>query len=220
MARAYEIIYKVLVCNQPALTSCCRSCCDYNDVTTRHCADNPIWVAVTPPLECLQSLLSQFSSFSHSVVSDSLRPHGLQHARPPSPSPTPRLFSNSCPSSRWCHPTTSSSVVPFRCPQSFPASGSFPMSQLFASGGQSIGPSASASVFPVSIQSWLLKPSFKVGVLSQALSLSQFHHLRPLYQAPSHRKLTTPLAAWLHPLLPQPPLLASELFSNIEKILP
>ena len=78
--------------------------------------------------------------FSCSVVSDSLRPHGLQHARPPCPSPTPRDHPNQCPLSRWCHPTISSSVIPFSsCPQSFPASGSFPVSQLFASGGQSIG---------------------------------------------------------------------------------
>ena len=77
--------------------------------------------------------------FSHSVVSDSLRPHEPQHARPPCPSPTPGVHPNPCPLSRWCHPTISSSVVPFSsCPQSFPASGSFPMSQLFAPGGQSI----------------------------------------------------------------------------------
>ena len=77
--------------------------------------------------------------FSCSVVSDSLQPHELQHARPPCPSPTPRIYSNSCPSSRWCHPAISSSVIPFSsCPQSFPASESFPMSQLFARGGQSI----------------------------------------------------------------------------------
>ena len=90
----------------------------------------------------------QFSSvqFSHSVVSDSLRPHELQHARPPCPSPTLGVYSNSCPSSRWHHPAISSSVVPFSsCPQSLPASGSFPMSQLFAWGSQSIGVSASAS---------------------------------------------------------------------------
>ena len=101
----------------------------------------------------------QFSSvhFSHSVMSDSLRPHGLQHARPPCPSPTPRVYSNSCPLSRWCHPTISSSVVPFSsCLQSFPASGSFQMSQHFASGGQSIGVSASTSVLPMSIQNWFL----------------------------------------------------------------
>ena len=85
--------------------------------------------------------------FSHSVMSNSLRPHGPQHAMPPCPSPTPRVYPNSCPLSQWCHPTVSSSVVPaFSCPQSFPASGSFQMSQLFASGGQSIGVSASTSV--------------------------------------------------------------------------
>ena len=82
--------------------------------------------------------------FSHSVMSNSLRPHRLQYARPPCPSPIPRVNSNSCPLSRWCHPTISSSVVPFSsCLQSLPASGSFPMSQLFASGGQSTGVSAS-----------------------------------------------------------------------------
>ena len=84
--------------------------------------------------------------FSHSVVSDSLRPHELQHARPPCPSPTPGVHSNSSPSSRWCHPAISSSVIPFSsCPQSFPASESLPMSQLFAWGGQSTGVSALAS---------------------------------------------------------------------------
>ena len=87
--------------------------------------------------------------FSHSVMSDSLWPHELQYSRPPCPSPNPRVYSNSCPLSRWCHPTISSSVVPFSsCPQSVPASGSFQMSQLFASGGQSIGVSASKSVLP------------------------------------------------------------------------
>ena len=93
--------------------------------------------------------------FSHSVVSDSLRPHGLQHARPPCPSSTPGAYSNSCPSSRWCNPTISSSVIPFSTrPQSFPASGSFLISQFFESGGQSIGVSASASVLPMNIQDW------------------------------------------------------------------
>ena len=92
---------------------------------------------------------------SRSVVSDSLQPHGLQHTRLPWPSPTPGAFSNLCPSSRWCHPTISSSVVPFFfCLQSFPASESFQMSQFFASGGQSIRVSASASVLPMSIQDW------------------------------------------------------------------
>ena len=93
--------------------------------------------------------------FSHSVMSDSLWPHEPQHARPPCPSPTPGVYSNLYLSSWWCHPAISSSVVPFSsCPQSLPASGSFLMSQLFASGGQSIGVSASASVLPMNTQDW------------------------------------------------------------------
>ena len=96
--------------------------------------------------------LSSSVQFSCSVMSDSLWPHGLQHARLSCLSPTPKTYSNSCPLSRWCHAATSSSVVPFSsCLQSFPASGSFPMSQFFASGGQSIGISASASVLPMNI---------------------------------------------------------------------
>ena len=91
----------------------------------------------------------------HSVVSNSLQSHEPQHARPPCPSPTPRVYPNSCPLSWWCHPTTSSSVIPFSsCPQSFPASGSFPMSHLFTSDDQSIGVSTSASVFLMSVQGW------------------------------------------------------------------
>ena len=93
--------------------------------------------------------------FSCSVMSDSLRPHGLQHPRLPCPSLTPGACSNSSPSSRWCHPTISSSIVPFSsCFQSSPASGSFPVSQFFTSGGWSIGASASASVLPMSVQDW------------------------------------------------------------------
>ena len=101
--------------------------------------------------------VNQFSSvqFSHSVMPDSLRPHESQHARPPCPSPTPGVHTNSCPSNRWCHPAISSSVVPFSsCPQSLPASGSFPMSQLFAWGSQSIGISSSASILPMNTQNW------------------------------------------------------------------
>ena len=91
--------------------------------------------------------------FSHSVVSDSLWPHGLQRTKLLCPLPTPGAYSNSCPASRWCHPTISSSVIPFSsCLQSFPASGSFQVSQFFASGGQSIGVSASASILPMNIQ--------------------------------------------------------------------
>ena len=104
--------------------------------------------------------------FSCSVVSVSLWPHGLQHARLPCPSPTPGANSNLCPSSQWCHPTTSSSVVPFSSRlQSFSASGSFLMSQLFTSGGQSIGVSASASLLPVNIQDWF--PFRWTGWISQ-----------------------------------------------------
>ena len=100
-----------------------------------------------------------FSSaqFSRSVVSDSLRPHELQHARPPCPSPTPGVYPNSCASSWWFYPAISSSVIPFcSCPQSLPASGSFPVSQLFTSGGQSIGVSDSASDLSMNIQDWYL----------------------------------------------------------------
>ena len=93
--------------------------------------------------------------FSCSVVSDSLRPRESQYARPPWPSPTPGVYPNSCPSSQWCHPAISSSVVPFSsCPQSLPASGSFPMSQLFSWGGQGIGISSSTSVLPMNTQNW------------------------------------------------------------------
>ena len=93
--------------------------------------------------------------FSHSVVSDSLQPHGLQHTRPPCPSPTPRVNSNSCRLSQWCHPTISSSVIPFSsCPQPFPVSGSFQMSQLFTWSGQSIRGSASTSVLSMNTQDW------------------------------------------------------------------
>ena len=101
---------------------------------------------------CIQASVGSVQ-FSRSVMFDSLWPHGVQHAGLPCPSPTPRAYSNSCPSSQWCHPTISSSVIPF-CPQSFPASGSFPLSQFFASGGQSIGVSASASVLRMNIQDW------------------------------------------------------------------
>ena len=121
-------------------------------------------------LVCLCSV--QSVQFSHSVMSDSLSPRGLHHARPPCPSPTPRTCSNSCPSSWWCHPTNSSSVIPFSCLQSFPASGSFPMSQFFTSGGQSIGVSASASVLPMNIQDWF--PLVLTGLISlQSKGLSR-----------------------------------------------
>ena len=123
------------------------------------------WKYALPPGSILTSLTLiqpsylnlQLSSvqFSCSVVSDSLRPHELQHTRPSYPSPTPGVYSNSCLSSRWCHPAISSSVVPFSsCPQSLPASRSFPMSQLFTWGGQSTGVSALASALPLITQDW------------------------------------------------------------------
>ena len=107
-----------------------------------------------------------FSSvqFSRSVVSSSLQPHGLQHARPPHPSPPPGVYLNSGPLSQWCHPNISSSVVTFSCLQSFPISGSFQMSQFFASGGQSIGVSASTSVLPMNTQDW--SPLGRTGWIS------------------------------------------------------
>ena len=118
------------------------------------------------------SLFFSAVQFSHSVVSNSLRPHGLQHVRPPCPSPTPGVYPNSCPSIRWYHPTISSSVVPFSsCLQSFPASGSFLMSQLSTSGGQSIGASVSASVLPMNIQGWFpLGWTVWISLLSKGLS--------------------------------------------------
>ena len=117
-------------------------------------------------------LIETYSSvqFSHSVVSDSLRPHGLQHM-PPCPSPTPGVHPNSCAVSRWCHPAMSSSVIPFSCLQSFPASGSFQMSQFFTLGGQIIGVSASASVFPMNIQDWFpLRWTRWISLQSKGLS--------------------------------------------------
>ena len=122
----------------------------------------------------MSKLLVQFSC---SVVLDSLQPHGLQRARPSCPSPTPGAYSNSCPSHQWCHPTISSSVVPFSSHlQSFPASGSFQMSQFFTSGGQSIGVSASASVLPMNIQDW-----FPLGWTGW-ISLQSKGHSRDLLQ--------------------------------------
>ena len=121
--------------------------------------------------------------FSRSVVSDSLRPHEPQHARPSCPSPTPGVHSDSRPSSQWCHPAISSSVVPFSfCPQSFPASGSFPMSQLFPWGGQSTGVSALASLLPKKFQGW--SPSEWTGwISSQSKGLSQESSPTPQFKS-------------------------------------
>ena len=113
------------------------------------------WTATYKRIKLEHSLTIYSVQFSHSVMSGSLRPHESQHARPPCSSPTTRVHSNSCPSSWWCHPAISSSAVPFSsCPQSLPASGSFPMSQLFSWVSQSIGASASTSVLPKNTQDW------------------------------------------------------------------
>ena len=125
-------------------------------------------------LQCREYLqLIQFSSvqFSRSVMSDSLQPHGLQHTMLPCPSPTPRVYSNSCPLSWWYHSTILPSVMHFFCLQSFPASGSFQMSQLFASGDQSIGVSASTSVLPMNIRNWFpLRLTGWISLQSKRLS--------------------------------------------------
>ena len=146
-----------------------------------------------PILSCLSSV----SQFSRSVMSDSLRPHESQHSRTPCPSPIPGVHSNSRPSSLWCHPAISSSVIPFSsCPQSLPASESFPMSQLFTSGGQSTGVSALASFLPKKSQGW--SPSEWTGWISlQSKGLSrlfsnttvqkhQFFSTQPSSQSNSH----------------------------------
>ena len=135
--------------------------------------------------------------FSCSVMLNSLQPHESRHARPPCQSPTPRVYPNSCPSSRWCHPAISSSVVPFSsCPQSLPASGSFPMSQFLTWGGQSTGVSALTSVLPMNTQDW--SPSEWTGWISlQSKRLSrvfskttvqkhQFFSAQPSSQSNSH----------------------------------
>ena len=149
--------------------------------------ETPVWLlGQEDPLEDGQAAYSSILGlpwwlssvqFSRSVMSDSLRPHEPQHIRPPCPSPTPGVHPNPCPLSRWCHPAISLSVVPFSSwPQSFPASGSFQMSQLFTSGGQSIGVSASTSVLPMNTQDW--SPSGWTGwISSQSKGLSKvFSH--------------------------------------------
>ena len=134
------------------------------------------------------SLIIWFFQFQFSSVTQSCLtlcdPNELQHARPPCPSPTPRVYSDSCPSSRWCHPAITSSVVPFSsCPQSLPASGSFPINQLFASGGQSIGVSALASVLPMNTQDWSI--SFRMDWLDL---LAVQGTLKSLLQHPSSKE--------------------------------
>ena len=167
-----------------------------------HAATARHWLGLGSP-ECFQ-----FSSVqcSHSVVSDSLWPHRLQHARLPCSSPTLGVYSNSCPLSRWCHPTTSSSVVPFSSRlQSFPASGSFPMSQFFTSGGPSIGVSASASVLPMNIQDWFpLGFTGLISLLPKGLS-----RVFPNTTVQKHQFFDTQLSLWsnshIHTRWPEKP---------------
>ena len=146
-------------------------------------------------LSCSQATVQ----FSRSVVSNSLQPHWLQHVRPPCPSSTPGDCSNSCPLSRWCHPTISFSVVPFSSRlQSFPASGSFPVSQLFTSGGQSVGASASASVLPMNIQDWFpLELKGWISLQSKGL-LRVFSNTT----VQKHQFFSTRLSLWSNPQIP------------------
>ena len=117
------------------------------------------------------------AQFSRSVISESLRPHESQHARPPCPSPTPGVYPDSCPLSRWCHLTISSSVIPFSCLRSFPTSGSFQMSQLVTSCGQNIGVSASTSVLPMNTEDWFpLGWTGWISLQSRGLSRVFQHH--------------------------------------------
>ena len=145
---------------------------------------------VTEDKSCASPIISSVQWLSRS---DSLRPHEPQHTRPPCPSPTPGVYPNPCPLSQWCHPPISSSVVPFSsCPQSFPASGSFQMSQFFASGGQSNEVSASASVLPMNIQDWF--PLGLTGCISlQSKGLSRvFSNTR----GQKHRFFSSQLSLW------------------------
>ena len=129
--------------------------------------------------------------FSHSVASNSLWSHETQHTRPPCPSPTPRVYPNACPSSQWCHQAISSSVIPFfSCPQSLPASGSFPMSQFFTWGGQSIGVSALASVLPLNTQDWSLD-----GLIGPLCSLRHSQESSP---TPQFKGINSSVLSFLH----------------------
>ena len=152
----------------------------------------PIWKGF---MLCYSKCISSVQ-FSRSVVSNSLRPHESQHARPPCPSPTPRVRSDSHPSSQWCHPAISSSVIPFSsCPQSLPASESFPMSQRLAWGGQSTGVSALASFLPKNSQGWSSERTGWIALQSKGLSRvfsnttvqkHQFFGAQPSSQSNSH----------------------------------
>ena len=162
-------------------------CCDPKPSGCSDSQYHPLSPNITPFLRLLL--------FSHSFVSHSLWPHGLQHTRFPCLSPSPGAYSNSCPLSQWCHPTISSSVTPFSGFQSLPASGSFPMSWLFTSGSQNIGASASASVLPMNIQDWfplrltgliLLLSKGVSRVFSTTVQKHQFFSAQPFSWSSSH----------------------------------
>ena len=149
----FVMIKSVGVCKTPRLCGTCINHTMYGLCPHSHAWS--VWISYVTWQKRLCSSNPGSVQFSRSVMSDCLRPHESQHARPPCPSPTPGVHSNSCPSSRWCHPAISSSVVPFSsCPQSLPASEPFPMSQIFAWGGQSTGVSALASFLPKKSQGW------------------------------------------------------------------
>ena len=151
------------------------------------------------PFNGNHSVWQQVSSVQSLSLSDSLQPHGLQQARPPCPSPTPGAYSDSCPSSQRCHPTSSSSVVPSSsCLQSFPASGSFPVSQFFTSGGQSVGVLASASVLPMNTQDWsplgwTVWISLQSKGLSRVFSTPQFKSINSLALSFLYSPTLTPI---------------------------
>ena len=167
---------------------------------------NSIWTAAAESLRWENKFLNtgiypnmkswNTCQFRHSVMSSSLWPHRLQHTRLPCPSPTPRAYSNSCPSNQWCHPTISSSVTPFSSHlQSFPASGSFQMSQLFTPGGQSIGVSASTSVLPMNIQDWF--PLGWTGWISlQSKGLSRIFWIFCNTTVQKHEFFSAQLSLW------------------------
>ena len=158
------------------------------------------WLSDWTTTTTLSILLSKYAAtsyvpsfqFSHSVMSNSFWSHGLQHARLPCPLPAPRAYSNSCPSSQWCHPTISSSVIPFSSGlQSFPASGSFLMNQFFASGDQRIGVSASASVLPMNIQDW-----FPLGLTGLILLSKGLSRVFSNIVVQKHQFYSTQLSLW------------------------
>ena len=171
--KTFFLIRKIIMSDKPTTGISQPACCTTIKLELRK--KNNIWNNLFQTLEKQHKTLipeRRMLLFSRQVVSDSSRPHGLQHARPPCPSPSPRVCPSSCPLNQWCHPTIWSSVTLFSFYlRSFPASGSFPVSQLFASGGQRTGVSASTSVLPKSIQGWFpLRLTGLISLLYKGLS--------------------------------------------------